>query len=197
MILLYSIFGGSVLVAVGVLIGRLTATVHTYKNGIRRNPPTMIETAQQEPLNIKIDDKRHIAMSDLSFVDVMKNVQTVQRAFYAIGEFEKLGDYKDKQKDVTVFARLLIGSVWEIVKPHVKGKKQGAEKAFYKKSLTEFSWFIDNVVTEILDYWMLTKKKMEILQSGATPRQTYGVDFSWNLLRLDGDGKLYAVPRYV
>lgn len=166
-------------------------------SGITKNPPSFIETWQGKSINFKLD-KYIVSITQLSITDCIFYIENIAKSFALMKEIltvEKTDKKTDLMMNVTFLTlyKNLINIVYKLSKPYCK--KWRYEKALYKKAMKDIIWFVD-IVEQILDYWMYIKKKIFLLAKGQTLRQTVGESYSWNSLKLDGNGKILIRPRF-
>ena len=145
--------------------------------GVRNIPPTYIETMNNTPIRFRIDDKTEISIQHFSCLAQLHYIAQLQAHFDAI--------IKEDAEDVLKVAYYIkaIDIILAIAQETQKVDKKTQIK-FKKKCIEDSGFFID-ICGKILDYWVLVKKKAEMLAQGKTVRLMLGADFSQDLWARD------------
>lgn len=169
------------------------------KGGVASNPPNFIEVLKRKTLNIKFG-KYDIIVEQVSFIEGIYGIANIQTAFNVLNEACGYnGSIKVDEKHIkeyVTFVALLSNCIFDLSKKYVKKKEHKKYFEALRRKIYEDAEFAASLSEQIIDFWTYVKKKVEVLATGRTARQTYGEAYIQGYVKTDLQGKTYLTPRY-
>jgi len=168
-------------------------------SGIINNPPTFQEVWKNQTINFKLG-KEAIRISHMPAMDCISYISKISACYIKLDEYTKympngkLDTFINNQRYINIY-RYLILLIYKLSKPHAK-KKGVFRKELFKRGKKD-TQFIMSITEQILDYWKYMGKQRALLAQGKTLRMIHGDRFTWDKLKMDGQGKILKTPRYV
>jgi len=183
---------GFFITAIALFVSRKNTNDPIYidTSGIRKNDPkNFIDIWRGKTLNIKIDDKYHIIISDMPFLYAINHLERMAAIYDSLRQTLKIEVSQTAKNQVLLKVyNIAINHLYKMCLPYCK-HKFGLKKALHNKASNNMMWLL-SVCEEITDYWRVTEKKLELLGTGETLRGTAGQMFSWDSLKVDDQGKI-------
>jgi hypothetical protein len=126
-------------------------------------------------------------------INWLERVAALYQQVKAINSAELSGKEK-KVAQVMRYAVYLetVRAVYQLTKPFARF---GYRRALYSRAKKDMVWMLD-VIEQIVDFWILVKKKIDLLANGQTLRLTDGAQSTWDGWKVDSTGKRSIQPRF-
>jgi hypothetical protein len=173
--------GVAIFAVIAVLYFAFRRERYIRKIGIQRTPQTFIELAERKPLVIKINERFDFVMGYEGSVADIIALQRIQHICIQIKKATELENIAAQERTVQTLYIALASVLITLSEKHVKRKERKAyRKALIEKCIASVQWMYD-VCSEINDFHALIKKKVDLLATGSTLRQTHGETYTWDL----------------